>query len=459
MGTPVVEASGTPASPVHGPQQELREHARAILDAALEAADAEESVRRNLRRRDNQLVVGRTQLDLLSFRRLWVVGFGKASTRMARAVEQLLGDRIHAGLVVTKHGHGVPLRKVEVLEASHPLPGPEGEAAARRMAELLRQAGEEDLVLCLVSGGGSALLPLPAEGLTLQDKVAVTQLLLRSGATISEVNAVRKHLSAVKGGWLTRLAYPARVVGLVVSDVLGDALDAIASGPLSPDPTTYGDALRVLERYQLLERVPSAVRQRLERGASGQVPETPKPGDPVFERVSLHVVAGVADAVEGARGAAERLGYRALVLTTWMEGEAREVGRVVAAVAREEVVRDRPVPKPACLLMGGETTVTVRGTGRGGRNQELVLASAFGLEGLSGVLVASLATDGTDGPTDAAGAFADGTTLARAKAQALDPEEFLARNDAYAFFEALQDLVRTGPTGTNVNDLVLILAR
>jgi len=454
-----VQPSGTPPSRVHGPQRELREHARAILDAALEAADAEESVRRNLRRRGDQVVVGTTQLDLLSFRRLWVVGFGKASARMARAVEQLLGDRIHGGLVVTKHGHGVPLRKVEVLEASHPLPGPEGEAAARRVADLLREAGEGDLVVCLVSGGGSALLPLPAEGLTLQDKVAVTHLLLRSGATISEVNAVRKHLSAVKGGWLARLAYPARVVGLVVSDVLGDPLDAIASGPLSPDPTTYEDALRVLERYGLLDQVPHAVRERLERGASGQVPETPKPGDPVFEKVSLHVVAGVADAVEGARAAAERLGYRALVLTTWLEGEAREVGRVVAALAREEVVRDRPVPKPACLLMGGETTVTVRGPGRGGRNQELVLASTLGLEGLSGVLVASLATDGTDGPTDAAGAFADGTTLARAKAQGMDPEQFLARNDAYPFFEALQDLVRTGPTGTNVNDLVLVLAR
>ncbi len=454
-----MQPSGTPASPVHGPQRELREHARAILDAALEAADAEESVRRNLRRRGDQVVVGTTQLDLLSFRRLWVVGFGKASARMARAVEQLLGDRIHGGLVVTKHGHGVPLRKVEVLEASHPLPGPEGEAAARRVADLLREAGEGDLVVCLVSGGGSALLPLPAEGLTLQDKVAVTHLLLRSGATISEVNAVRKHLSAVKGGWLARLASPARVVGLVVSDVLGDPLDAIASGPLSPDPTTYEDALRVLERYGLLDQVPRAVRERLERGASGQVPETPKPGDPVFEKVSLHVVAGVADAVEGARAAAERLGYRALVLTTWLEGEAREVGRVVAALAREEVVRDRPVPKPACLLMGGETTVTVRGPGRGGRNQELVLASTLGLEGLSGVLVASLATDGTDGPTDAAGAFADGTTLARAKTQGMDPEQFLARNDAYPFFEALQDLVRTGPTGTNVNDVVLVLAR
>ncbi len=454
-----MQPSGTPPSPVHGPQRELREHARAILDAALEAADAEESVRRNLRRRGDQVVVGTTQLDLLSFRRLWVVGFGKASARMARAVEQLLGDRIHGGLVVTKHGHGVPLRKVEVLEASHPLPGPEGEAAARRMSDLLRGAGEGDLVVCLVSGGGSALLPLPAEGLTLQDKVAVTHLLLRSGATISEVNAVRKHLSAVKGGWLARLASPARVVGLVVSDVLGDPLDAIASGPLSPDPTTYEDALRVLERYGLLDQVPRAVRERLERGASGRVPETPKPGDPVFEKVSLHVVAGVADAVEGARAAAERLGYRALVLTTWLEGEAREVGRVVAALAREEVVRDRPVPKPACLLMGGETTVTVRGPGRGGRNQELVLASALGLEGLSGVLVASLATDGTDGPTDAAGAFADGTTLARAKTQGMDPEQFLARNDAYPFFEALQDLVRTGPTGTNVNDVVLVLAR
>ncbi len=436
----------------------LRQHARALLDAALRAADAEESVRRHLNRAGDRLSVGDLQLDLAEFDRVWVVGFGKASASMARAVEACLGDRVSGGVVVTKFGHGLPLRRVEVLEASHPLPGPEGEVAARRVVALLRQAGARDLVVVLISGGGSALLPLPAEGLTLQDKVAVTDLLLRSGATIGEVNTVRKHLSAVKGGWLARAASPARVVGLVASDVLGNPLDAVASGPFSPDPTTYTDALAVLDRYGLLEQVPASVRAHLERGARGDLPDTPKPGDAAFERVSLRVVVDVGEAVEAARDQAQRLGYHAVVLTTWLEGEAREVGRVVAALAREEAVQDRPVPKPACLVMGGETTVSVRGGGRGGRNQELALSAALGIAGLRGVLVASFATDGSDGPTDAAGAFADGDTVQRGRALGLDAGVYLARNDSYTFFDALQDLVRTGPTGTNVNDLVLVLA-
>lgn len=439
--------------------EDLREHARAILKAGLRAADAAAAVRRNLRLEGSSLAAGPWQLDLRGFRRVWVVGFGKASVPMARAVEDVLGDRVTAGVVVTKRGHGGPLRRIQVLEASHPLPGPDGEAAARRVVDLLRAAGEEDLILCLISGGGSALLPLAAEGLSLDDKVQVTDLLLRSGATIEEVNAVRKHLSGVKGGQLARTAYPARVVGLVVSDVLGNPLDAIASGPFSPDPTTYADAVRVLQRYGLWDRVPGAVRERLQRGAAGELSETPKPGDPVFERVSLRVVASIADAVEGARAEAERLGYRTLVLTTWLEGEAREVGRVVAALAREEALCDRPACKPACLVMGGETTVTVRGDGRGGRNQELALAAAVALEGLDGVLVATLATDGTDGPTDAAGAFADGSTVARGRRLGMEAEQYLARNDSYPFFDGLGDLIRTGPTGTNVNDLVVVLAR
>lgn len=446
----------------HHPQgraQDLREHAHAILHAGLRAADAAAAVRRNLGAKGSSLWVGPWQGDLRNFHRVWVVGFGKASVPMARAVEEVLGDWVFGGMVVTKHGHGARLRRVEVLEASHPLPGRDGVMAAERVVEVVRAAREEDLVLCLISGGGSALLCLPAEGLALEDKVATTDLLLRSGATIGEVNAVRKHLSAVKGGQLARVAYPARVVGLVVSDVLGNPLDAIASGPLSPDPTTYEDAVRVLQRYGLLNRVPGAVRRRLERGLAGELPETPKPGDPVFTRVSLHVVASVVEAAEGARAEAERLGYRALILTTWMEGEAREVGRVVAALAREQVLRDRPVTKPACLIMGGETTVTVQGAGRGGRNQELALAAALGLADLEEVLVATLATDGTDGPTDAAGAFADGSTVARGRSQALEVERYLANNDSYTFFDALGDLIRTGPTGTNVNDLVLVLAR
>lgn len=453
---------GVRESSEHQPQwraEDLREHARAILHAGLRAADAAAAVRRNLRVQDTSLWVGPWQVDLQSFQRVWVVGFGKASVPMARAAEEVLGDWVSGGVVVTKHGDGARLRRVEVLEASHPLPGPDGVVAAGRVVEVVRAAKEEDLVLCLISGGSSALLCLPAEGLALEDKVAATDLLLRSGASIGEINAVRKHLSAVKGGQLARAAYPARVVGLVVSDVLGNPLDVIGSGPLSPDPTTYGDALGVLGRYGLLNRVPQAVRHRLERGAAGELPETPKPGDPVFDRVSLHVVASVVEGVEGAKAEADRLGYRTLILTTWMEGEAREVGRMVAALAREEVLKDRPASKPACLIMGGEPTVTVRGDGRGGRNQELALAAALGLAGLEGVLVATLATDGTDGPTDAAGAFADGATVGRGRSQGLEAERYLANNDSYTFFEALGDLIRTGPTGTNVNDLVVVLAR
>lgn len=449
------------ALPADGPvdrSRDLRSHARQILAAALRAADAEASVRRALRRDGDDLVVGDLRLALREFLRVWLVGFGKASAQMARAAEEVLGERVDGGLVVTKVGHAVSLRRVEVVEASHPLPGPEGEQAGRRMLELLHGAGERDLVVCLVSGGGSALVPVPAEGLTLQDKVTVTDLLLRSGANIREVNAVRKHLSAVKGGWLARAAYPARVVGLVVSDVIGNQLDAIASGPFSPDPTTYADALAVLRRYGLVDRVPAAVRERLERGAAGELPETPKPGDPAFQRVTLWVVASVVEAVEGAREVAEQLGYRVLVLTTSLEGEAREVGRVVAAVAREEAARSRPVATPACLLLGGETTVTVRGQGRGGRNQELALAAACALDGVEGVLVVSFATDGTDGPTDAAGAFADGRTVARGRELGLQAERYLEANDSYTFFDALGDLVRTGPTGTNVNDVVVVLA-
>jgi hydroxypyruvate reductase len=448
------------ALPADGPvdrSRDLRDHARQILAGALRAADAEASVRRVLRRDGDDLVVGDLRLALRDFARVWLVGFGKASVRMARAAEEALGERVDGGLVITKVGHAVPLRRVEVVEASHPLPGPEGERAGRRILELLGGAGERDLVVCVISGGGSALLPVPAEGLTLRDKVAVTDLLLRSGANIREVNAVRKHLSAVKGGWLARAAYPARVVGLVVSDVVGNHLDAIASGPFSPDPTTYADALEVLRRYGLVDRVPAAVREWLERGAAGELPETPKLGDPAFQRVTLVVVASVVEAVEGAREAAEQLGYRTLVLTTSLEGEAREVGRV-AAVAREEAARGRPVPTPACLLLGGETTVTVRGQGRGGRNQELALAAACALDGVERVLVVSFATDGTDGPTDAAGAFADGRTVARGRELGLQAERYLEANDSYSFFDALGDLVRTGPTGTNVNDVVVVLA-
>jgi len=309
----------------------------------------------------------------------------------------------------------------------------------------------------MISGGGSALLPLPREGMTLADKVSVTDLLLRSGADIVEFNAVRKHLSRIKGGQLARAAAPAAVATVVVSDIVGNPLDAIASGPTVPDPTTFADALAVLRKYRLTERVPRAALRVLERGAAGELPETPKAGDRIFDRVSTAIVADNATAAQAAVGEAARLGFSAQLLSTYIEGEAREVGRVLAGIARELAATGHPLAPPACLVCGGETTVTVTGAGRGGRNQELALSAGRTLAGLSSVLVASFATDGTDGPTDAAGGVADGTSWARARMNGFDPSRHLADHDAYPVLDGVGDLIRIGPTNTNVNDLMLLL--
>jgi hydroxypyruvate reductase len=326
------------------------------------------------------------------------------------------------------------------------------------MADLLAAVSGRDLVLAVISGGGSALLTLPAAGLTLADLQATTDLLLRCGARISELNAVRKHLSQIKGGGLARLAGQASIVSLILSDVVGDLLDVIASGPTAPDPTTFADAWAVLERYGLGEQVPEAVRERLLAGCDGNLPDTPKPEDRLFERVHNVIVGSNRLAAEGAVGAAGAGGMNALLLSTFVEGEAREVAQVAAALAKELVSHDRPVPRPACLVWGGETTVKVRGNGLGGRNQELALAAAMAMEGLSNVVLVALGTDGTDGPTDAAGAVATGETVARGRALGLEPAAYLANNDSYHFFDGLCDLIRTGPTGTNVNDLLFIFA-
>ncbi len=386
-----------------------------------------------------------------------VVGAGKACAPMARAVEDILGDRVTAGLVTVKTGYTAPLRLIALREAGHPLPDAAGEAAARETLALLSGLGPGDLVICLISGGGSALLPLPREGLTLRDKVDTTDLLLRSGADITEINTVRKHLSRIKGGQLARAAVPARLVAVVISDIVGSPLDAIASGPTVPDGTTFADALAVLEKYRLTARVPPPVLATLRRGAAGGLAETPKAGDAAFANTFTTVVADNAAAARAAAAEAERLGFRALVLSTYIEGEAREVGRALGGIAREIAATGHPVGRPACIVCGGETTVTVTGGGRGGRNQEVALGAARPLAGLPGALIASFATDGTDGATDAAGGVADGTTLARARARGLDAARHLADNNAYPLLEAVGDLIRIGPTNTNVNDLMLIV--
>ena len=441
-----------------GSRARLRAAARAILREALLAADPYRLVRRRLTLRAGFLEAAGVR-HRLGRGRVAIVAVGKAAVPMARAAEEVLGDRLAMGLAISTATQG-PLDRVRLRTASHPVPDVRGLAAAAEVAALARDLGRDDLLLVLLSGGASALLPSPAEGVTLEDKARVTALLLRAGATIHELNAVRKHLSRIKGGGLAREAAPARVVTLVLSDVVGDDLSTIASGPTVPDPTTFSDALEVLRRRGVLDDVPGSVRARLLAGARGELPETPKPGEAAFRRVATQIVGSNRLSVEAAAREARRQGLRPLVLTTRLEGEAREAARVLVSVLRECVDSARPVAPPLCLLAGGETTVTVRGDGQGGRNQEIAVAAAQALDGFPvPAVVASLATDGVDGASDAAGGIADDTTVSRAAALGLAPASaFLAASDTRNYLGPLGDLLVTGPTGTNVVDLVALLA-
>ncbi|MCZ7538655.1 MAG: glycerate kinase [Anaerolineae bacterium] len=433
-----------------------RSAALEVLGAALDAVDPAAALRRTLHRQGDVLRVAGQLYDLSRFRRVLVAGAGKAAAPMAQAVEEILGDRISGGALTVKYGYTAPTQRVTLHQAGHPVPDSAGVAGAQAIVALLEDASPDDLVLCLISGGGSALMPLPVPGVALGELQALTNALLRSGAPIQALNAVRKHLSQVSGGQLARLAHPATVLALIVSDVVGSPLDVIASGPTVADSSTFQDAWDVLARYDVLEQTPPSIRRHLERGLAGEAPETVKPGDPALERVRNVIVADNALAAEAAEARARALGFNTLLLSTYVEGEAREVGRVLAALAREIVAHGRPLPAPACLLLGGETTVTVRGAGKGGRNQELALASALAIQGMESVLIASLATDGSDGPTDAAGGLVDGATVARGEAAGHSAFGALAANDAYHFLEGAGDLLVTGPTNTNVNDLMTV---
>ncbi len=439
---------------------ERRSQAMEILGAALAAADPVEAVSRSVSLEGDALRVGSEILELGRSGRIVVVGGGKAGSPMSQALERVLGERIAAGLVSVKYGYGpsARLRRIRVREAGHPVPDREGVEATRGMLELMEGLSPQDVVICLISGGGSALMALPNPGIELGDIQTLTQSLLASGATINEINAVRKHLSQVKGGNLARRAHPARVVSLILSDVVGDPLDVIASGPTVPDPTTFLDAYGVLEKYDLVGRSPEPVVRWLREGAEGIHPDTPKEGDPILESVHNRIVGSNRLASLAAAARAKELEFNALVVSTYVEGEAREVGKVAAALAKETAIYDSPLVRPACYVLGGETTVTLRGEGKGGRNQELALAAALALEGWKDVMVVAAATDGTDGPTDATGAIATGSTAIRARRSGLEPWAHLVNNDAYHFFEGLGELLLSGPTNTNVNDLMLVLA-
>ena len=423
-----------------------RDAAHAIWRAALAAGDVGPLVSRVLRCERDRILIG----DEPCPPRVRVFGCGKAGGAMALATEAVLGGRITGGLVVVKDGYTAPTRRIPLVEAGHPVPDARGEAAALKILEGVRAAGEDELVLFLVSGGGSALTPAPAPPVTLAEKQETTRRLLEAGATINELNAVRKHLSLVKGGQLARAAAPATVVSLILSDVVGDPLDVIASGPTAPDRSTFAEALAVLERKGVAARVPEPVRERLTAGSRGQIDDTPKPGDRLFERVRNIVIGNNALVVHAAAAEAHRLGYRAELVTRGLQGEARDV-------ARDLVARARALPPRSCLIAGGETTVTVRGRGRGGRCQEFALAAALELRRGEPLTILAAGTDGTDGPTDAAGGIADDGTVARGERVGRSARGALDDNDAYAFLESAGDLLRSGPTNTNLLDLYLLL--
>jgi glycerate 2-kinase len=433
----------------------LRRSARRILDAAIAAGDAGPLTRRALHREGSRLRVGAREFDLRRLRRVVVVGAGKASGTMAEAAEAALEGVPLEGLVAVKERRDPGPRRIRVVESGHPIPDARGEAAGQEILRLARDAGPDDLLLCLISGGGSALVPAPVPGVALAEKQAVTRLLLECGAVINELNAVRKHLSRLKGGQLARAAHPASVVALLLSDVIGDPLDVIASGPTAPDPTTFDDALAILDRFGLRARLPPTARAHLEAGARGEAEDTPKPGDATLAGVTNVVIGNNGLVVEAAVEEARRLGLTPWLMTRRLQGEAREVARVFAGILDEISRGDSPAGRPACLIAGGETTVTVRGPGTGGRCQEFALALVPELAAMRDVVVLAAGTDGSDGPTDAAGAVADPTTLERAAGGELDVRRALGENDSHRFFAALGDLVVTGPTGSNLMDVYL----
>ncbi len=436
---------------------DLKDTALTIFKEAVRAADPYHGVRKFVRREDRDVVIDGVRYSGDEFRKVVVIGGGKASARMGQALEDALGDMVTGGWINTKYDHAVPLERITVHECGHPVPDERGLEGTKKIIELLESADAETLVVCLLSGGGSALMPAPADGVTLAEKQEVTRLLLSAGSSIEEINAVRKHLSSLKGGGMARIVAPASLHVLILSDVIGDRLDTIASGPAVADGSTYADCMEICARYGILDRLPAAARSRLESGAAGGAPETAKPGAPYLDASRNTLIGNNRMSVEAARDTAAGLGYTTLVLSTVIEGEAREIGTFYGSVASEIQASGNPVARPACVIGGGEPTVTIRGRGKGGRNQELALSVAGSIQGFSDTAFLSGGTDGTDGPTDAAGGVVDGGTIALGAAAGMDYRAFLAENDSYHYLERTGGLVMSGPTGTNVMDIHILL--
>lgn len=432
-----------------------------VLAAALAAVDPRLAVKRSLALQGNEMRVAGQVYDLAGFRRVRLFGVGKAALAMAQGAYDVLGERVSDGLLITKHqaeGAGSLPPAVAVHQGGHPVPSTASIESTKVLESMLRDGAAGDLVIFLISGGGSALMTLPVEGVSLDDLQQLTRLLLACGATINEMNTLRKHLDWAKGGGLARLAAPAQVITFILSDVIGNPVDVIASGPTVADPSTYAEGLQILRQYRLEDAVPGSILSTLRRGERGDLPETVKPGDPVLDEVLIEVVGSNQVAASAGLDQAAEEGMQTLLLSTYLQGEASQVGLVLASLLKQIDATGQPLPRPACIALGGETTVTLRGKGLGGRNQELALGSAFLLSGLDDVALVAFGTDGEDGPTNAAGAVVTGDTIRRAIALGVDSLAMLQNNDSYAFFQALGDHVMTGPTGTNVNDLVFLFA-
>ncbi len=435
--------------------RKAREIVLRTLNKALEEANPQKAVRKSLKkmRRGVIEVCGK----LFSYRKLYVIGFGKASGEMALAIEEIIGEDIDKGIIIVPENiaHRYKFKHLKTQVSTHPIPSIKSLKAGEEIVNIAQEAGAEDLVLVLISGGGSALVEVLRPQITLDDLIETTKLLLKSGANIEEVNTVRKHLSLFKGGWLAKMIYPAKTVSLIISDVVGDPIEFIASGPTAPDTTTFKNALDILSMYNLVDKVPRNVLDLIVEGAKGLVEETPKPGDEIFKKVFNFIIASNKESLEEAKKYAEKTyGLNALILTSRIRGEARYVGLVIASILEEIFKENIPLKKPALILAGGETTVTVVGKGKGGRNQELVLSAAKTIKGLDGIAFASIGSDGIDGVTDVAGGIADAHTFEKIREKGLSIDEALKNNDSYSIFSEIEDYVYTGPTGTNVNDLM-----
>jgi len=440
--------------------RKARKAALKVLEAGLEAADPARCIRAHVRREGGHITFGRETLNLEDYERIFVVGGGKASGIMATALEAILGDHITDGSVNVLKGTAkrFKTKQVAISEANHPLPDENGVEGTKRIVALAEEAGRRDLVVALISGGGSALMTLPAENLPLNDIQNLTNMLLRSGATIREVNIVRKHLSKIKGGHLAAHVYPATLITLIISDVAGDPLDMIASGPTVPDPTAYSQAIQVLKKHKIWSKTAKSIKNHLSAGQRGLKAETPKGDGAVFARTRNIIIGNNTDSCLAALTKAQELGFNTVFLSSRLEGEARHVGTALASIVMEAITSGNPTPRPVIILAGGETTVEVSGRGKGGRNQELVLSASASIKGGRGVAVASIGTDGIDGPTDATGAIVDGSTFQRGLDLGVNPEDMLRENDSYRFFQKVGGHIVTGPTYTNVNDLTVLVA-